>query len=40
MDGKDLNLLLSREIVEKLEVFKNLHKYLDKALEKAKITKS
>jgi len=29
MDGIDLNLPISREVVEKLEVFQNLHKHLD-----------
>lgn len=40
MDGIDLNLAISREIVEKLDVFQNLHKHLDQALEKAGISKS
>lgn len=40
MDGIDLNLPISRDVIENLSVFKNLHKHLDEALEKAKITKS
>lgn len=40
MEGIDLNLPITREVIENLEVFKQLHKHLDEALQKAGISKS
>lgn len=40
MDGIDLNLPLTREIIDSLPIFKQLNEHLDAALTKAGISKS
>jgi len=40
MDGIDMNLPLTREVVDSLPIFKQLNQHLDSALTKAGISRS